>query len=118
MNVRIENAGFLIHFGLENPPKLIMPSVPEAHPRFAIGDRVTAIHHPEWGIGTVRYIYNSFVMVEFQTKIVKMNVNDVCKANGGKLYIKFDIPWLDMLPGIPYETWMPVLWGFKLTEES
>ena len=34
-----------------------------------------------------------------------------------RYYLKFDIPWLDLLPGIPYEAWMPVLPGFKLTEE-
>jgi hypothetical protein len=34
-----------------------------------------------------------------------------------QLYIKFDIPWLDLLPGIPYEPWMWIPPGFKIIEE-
>jgi hypothetical protein len=34
-----------------------------------------------------------------------------------RLYVKFAIPWLDMLPGIPYEPWMIIPPGFKVIEE-
>jgi hypothetical protein len=36
----------------------------------------------------------------------------------GRLYVKFDIPWLDLLPGIPYEPWMIIPPGFKVVEEK
>ncbi len=35
----------------------------------------------------------------------------------GRLYVKFAIPWLDLLPGIPYEPWMIIPPGFKVVEE-
>jgi len=34
-----------------------------------------------------------------------------------QLYVKFDVPWLDLLPGIPYEPWMIIPPGFKVVEE-
>ena len=92
--------------------------VPETPSLFEIGDRVRSVRHPEWGIGIVRNVYDSLVLVVFRTKTVELNVEDVYKTKGERLYIKFAIPWLDLLPGVPYEPWIPVLPGFKLTEES
>jgi hypothetical protein len=34
----------------------------------------------------------------------------------GRLYVKFDFPYLDLLPGIPYEPWMWIPPGFKIVE--
>ena len=34
----------------------------------------------------------------------------------GQLYLKFYIPWLDMLPGIPYEPWMWIPPGFEVVK--
>ena len=147
MEVRIDNTGFSMGFGLEKPPASIMidvkpkpectegdkkpgkicrggkwvpytPESPEEPRLFEIGDMVRSIHHPEWGIGIVRSVYNSMVLVVFRTKTVELNVEDVYKTKGERLYIKFAIPWLDLIPGIPYEPWIPVLPGFKVTEES
>ena len=39
------------------------------------------------------------------------------EAEKRRLYVKFAIPWLDMLPGIPYEPWMIIPPGFKIVEE-
>jgi hypothetical protein len=36
----------------------------------------------------------------------------------GQLYVKFGFPYLDLLPGIPYEPWMWIPPGFKITEEQ
>ena len=33
-----------------------------------------------------------------------------------RLYVKFAIPWLDLLPGIPYEPWMIIPPGFEIVE--
>lgn len=146
MKVRIENAGFSMHFGLRRPPTSIMvevkprpecregdkkpgkicrggrwvpytPELPEEPHLFEIGDRVRSVQHPEWGIGIVRSVYDSLVLVVFRTKTVELNVEDVYIMKGERLYIKFAIPWLDLLPGIPYEPWIPVLPGFKIAEE-
>jgi hypothetical protein len=35
----------------------------------------------------------------------------------GRLYVKFDFPYLDLLPGVPYEPWMWIPPGFKIVEE-
>jgi hypothetical protein len=40
------------------------------------------------------------------------------EQEAGRLYVKFDIPWLDLLPGIPYEPWMIIPPGFKIVEEK
>jgi hypothetical protein len=38
------------------------------------------------------------------------------EQEAGRLYVKFAIPWLDLLPGIPYESWMIIPPGFKVVE--
>jgi hypothetical protein len=33
-----------------------------------------------------------------------------------RLYLKFAIPWLDLIPGAPCEEWILVLPGFRLSD--
>jgi len=39
------------------------------------------------------------------------------KAEEKKCYIKFDIPLLDRIPGIPCQPWIPILPGFKRSDK-